>query len=182
MAPNKQEEQRLLNGVRQLDPDVLTEVHDLYYPAIFRYIAFRVGSQETAEDLASEVFTRLLSAVRERSAPQNTLRGWLYGVASRVVADHHRQIYREDKYRAVPSQTNDPVDPLETVSKKITIDRLADALGSLTKEQQEVIAMRFGSSLPIRETADAMVRSEGAVKQLQARAIASLHRIMTQQG
>lgn len=175
-----QNEQQLLNGVRQLDPDVLTEVHDLYYPAIFRYIAFRVGSQETAEDLTSEVFTRLLSAIRDRSAPQNTLRGWLYGVASRVVADHHRQYYREEKLKSMRPDGNDPVDPSEIVSDKLKVADLAAALSKLTEDQQEVIALRFGYGMPIREAAQMMGKSEGAVKQLQAKAIASLNRIMTQ--
>lgn len=175
-------EQQLLNGVRQLDPEVLAEVHDLYYPAIFRYIAFRVGSQDTAEDLASEVFTRLLAAVRDRNAPQNTLRGWLYGVASRVVADYHRKFYRDEQMKSVQLEINEPLDPSEVVSRKLRINELAAALSELTKDQQEVIALRFGQGLPIREAADLMGKSEGAVKQLQARAIASLYRIMTRQG
>lgn len=182
MAPKVQNEQRLLTGVRQLDPDTLTEVHDLYYAAIFRYIAFRVGSQETAEDLTSEVFTRLLSAVRDRSAPQNTLRGWLYGVASRVVADHHRKQYREDQMKTMAIASNDSADPLDVVANKLTVAVLASAISDLTKDQQEVIALRFGYGMPIREAANMMGKSEGAIKQLQARAIASLTRVMTGKG
>jgi len=182
LTPKVKDEQRLLTGVRQLDPDTLTEVHDLYYPAIFRYIAFRVGSQETAEDLTSEVFARLLNAVRERSAPQNTLRGWLYGVASRVVADHHRKQYREDRIKTLEIDSTGSADPADIVSNKLTVAALASALTGLTKDQQEVIALRFGYGMPIREAADVMGKSEGAIKQLQARAIASLTRVMTGKG
>ena len=86
-----QDELTLLARARQLDPEALALIHETYYTSIFRYVAFRVGDHATAEDLTSEVFTRLLTALRDKNAPQNTLRGWLYGVAARVVSDHHRQ-------------------------------------------------------------------------------------------
>ena len=86
-----QDELTLLARARQLDPEALAHIHETYYTSIFRYVAFRVGDHATAEDLTSEVFTRLLTALRDKNAPQNTLRGWLYGVAARVVSDHHRQ-------------------------------------------------------------------------------------------
>ena len=91
------DEMTLLAGVRRLDPQALVETHDKYYPAIFRYIAYKVGDQGTAEDLTSEVFVRLLDAVRDRHAPQKTLRGWLYSVASHVVTEYHRKEYRGNR-------------------------------------------------------------------------------------
>ena len=91
-----QDELTLLARARQLDPEALAHIHDTYYTSIFRYVAFRVGDHATAEDLTSEVFTRLLTALRDKGAPQNTLRGWLYGVAARVVipVDRHRRHIR----------------------------------------------------------------------------------------
>jgi RNA polymerase sigma-70 factor (ECF subfamily) len=174
-----QSEQKLLAGIRQLDNEALTEVHNLYYPAIFRYIAFRVGSHENAEDLTSEVFIRLLNAVNERSAPSRTLRGWLYGVASRIVADFHRQRFREERLKMETQENNELSDPATAVSQKQTLKELSTALNELTKEQQEVIALRFGSGMPIRQVAEAIGKSEGAVKQLQARAVAKLSDLMT---
>ncbi len=173
-----QSEQKLLAGIRQLDNEALTEVHNLYYPAIFRYIAFRVGSHENAEDLTSEVFIRLLNAVNERSAPSRTLRGWLYGVASRIVADFHRQRFREERLKMESHENSELSDPAKAVSQKQTLKELSTALNELTNEQQEVIALRFGSGMPIRQVAEAIGKSEGAVKQLQARAVAKLSDLM----
>jgi RNA polymerase sigma-70 factor (ECF subfamily) len=170
------DEQALLAGVRKLDPQVLTEVHETYYPAIFRYVAFKVGNQQVAEDLTSEVFTRLLDAVRDRNAPQNTLRGWLYRVASFVVADYHRQRYKIEQTELSENLEADGIDPGEALSKRQTLDELYQALEELTEDQQDVIALRFGYEMPIRDVAQTMGKSEGAVKQLQARAVASLSR------
>lgn len=173
---NVQDELKLLAGIRQLDPEALARTHDLYYPAIFRYIAYRVGSREAAEDLTSEVFTRLLSAVNDRHAPQNTLRGWLYGVASRVVADYHRKNYRIEQVELSDTLASEAADPADNVAKKQTFEALYAAMTTLTEEQQDVLALRFGYEMPIREVAETMGKSEGAIKQLQARAVSALSR------
>jgi RNA polymerase sigma-70 factor (ECF subfamily) len=173
----------LLAGVRRLDPQALAEAHDTYYSAIFRYIAYKVGNQETAEDLTSEVFVRLLDAVRDRHAPQNTLRGWLYSVAGHIVTDYYRKQSRSGKdVLLMETLESDIVGPAEYSAKKQTLEELHDALSELTDEQQDVIALRFGYEMPIKEVAQIIGKSEGAVKQLQARAVASLSRKMAPRG
>jgi len=173
-----QDEFALLARARKLDPDALTEIHDTYYAPIFRYVAFRVGDRDTAEDLTSEVFTRLLGALRGRHAPQTTLRGWLYGVAARVVSDHHRKHYRAPQVELDESIVSREADPSETIDAMLTRDHLRRAMADLTEEHRDVIALRFGREMPIREIAQTLGKSEGAVKQLQARAIAALARKM----
>lgn len=177
------DEMTLLAGVRRLDPEALAETHDTYYPPIFRYIAYKVGNQETAEDLASEVFVRLLDAVRDRNAPQNTLRGWLYSVASHIVADYHRKQYRgAQEVALVETIKSDVTEPVQQAINKQTLESLHEALSHLTEEQQDVISLRFGYEMPIKEVAKTIGKSEGAVKQLQARAVAALARIMVSEG
>jgi RNA polymerase sigma-70 factor (ECF subfamily) len=129
-----------------------------------------------AEDLSSEVFVRLLKSVRDRNAPQNTLRGWLYRVASFVVADYFRQHYRMEQTELTENIEANIVGPAEMVSSGQTLDELYQALSELTADQQSVIALRFGYEMPIRDVAQTMGKSEGAIKQLQARAVASLSR------
>jgi RNA polymerase sigma-70 factor (ECF subfamily) len=173
-----QDELALLARARRLDSDALAEIHDTYYAPIFRYIAFRVGDRATAEDLTSEVFTRLLGALRDRTAPQNTLRGWLYAVAARVASDHHRRHYRARQVELDESLESREAGPAETVEALLTCEDLKRAMAELTDEQQNVIALRFGYEMPIQEVARTLGKTEGAVKQLQARAIAALARRM----
>jgi RNA polymerase sigma-70 factor (ECF subfamily) len=171
-----QDELALLARARSLEPEALAQIHDTYYTPIFRYIAFRVNNRDAAEDLTSEVFTRLLSALRDKHAPQNTLRGWLYGVASRVVSDYHRQSYRAPEVELDESLVSRELDPAEAVERMMTQENLKQAMTELTEEQQNVISLRFGYEMPIEEVARTLGKSEGAVKQLQARAIAALAR------
>jgi RNA polymerase sigma-70 factor, ECF subfamily len=171
-----QDELTLLARARQLDPEALARIHETYYTSIFRYVAFRVGDHTTAEDLTSEVFTRLLTALRDKHAPQNTLRGWLYGVAARVVSDHHRQAYRTPQVELDEELVSADHDPADIVERKLTQESVKRAMQDLTEEQRHVLSLRFGSDLPIQEVARALGKSEGAVKQLQARAVAALAR------
>ena len=174
-----QDELALLARARKLDQDALALIHDTYYTPIFRYVAFRVGDRDTAEDLTSEVFTRLLSALRERTAPQNTLRGWLYGVAARVVSDYHRKHYRASEVDLDEGLISHDNGPAEAVEQMLTHEELKQAMRQLTEEQQHVLSLRFGYEMPIQEVARALGKSEGAIKQLQARAIAALARRMS---
>jgi RNA polymerase sigma-70 factor, ECF subfamily len=176
-----QDESTLLARARHLDPEALGLIHEAYYSPIFRYVSFRVGDRETAEDLTSEVFTRLLTALRDRNAPQNTLRGWLYGVAARVVADHHRQAYRAPETDLDESLASDELDPADIVEGKLTQETLHQAMQELTEEQRHVLSLRFGSNLPIQDVARTLGKTEGAIKQLQARAVAALARKLSPQ-
>jgi RNA polymerase sigma-70 factor (ECF subfamily) len=170
------DEVALLARARQLDTDALAEIHDGYYGPLFRYIAFRVSDQHIAEDLTSEVFMRFLNALRQRNAPSTTLRGWLYGVAANVVSDHLRKRYRAPQVELDAALVSRDAGPEEVVEATLAREDLRQAMAGLTEEQQHVIALRFGHELPIQEVARTIGKSEGAVKQLQARAIAALAR------
>lgn len=176
-----QDEMKLLHRARSLDQDALAEVHNRYYDSIYRYIAFRVNDAPTAEDLTSEVFLRLLNALRDKTAPQNTLRGWLYGVASRVLKEHYRKKKRDSftlLHDDIPSTEQGPHHQVEDILQN---EKLHAVIQGLTEDQQNVLALRFGFGMPIQEVADTMGKSEGSIKMLQARAIAAIsQRIMLQ--
>lgn len=170
------DEAALLKRARELDTDALAFIHDTYYGPLFRYIVFRVNDRDLAEDLTSEVFTRFLGALRKPNAPTTTLRGWLYSVAANIISDHLRRRYRAPQVILDETIVSQDAGPAELAELALTRADLRQAMTSLTEEQQHVIALRFGQELPIQEVARSIGKSEGAVKQLQARAIAALAR------
>jgi RNA polymerase sigma-70 factor (ECF subfamily) len=162
-----------LARAREWDSRALGQIHDQYYQEIYRYALYRTGESTAAEDIASEVFLRLLNALHARRAPQTTLRGWLFGVAAHLVADHFRRAPRE----SVPLTWTiaDPApSPAAEVEANIRQQQVRAAIRRLTSEQQEVLALRFGSGFSVAETAQALGKSEAAVKALQFRALESL--------
>jgi RNA polymerase sigma-70 factor, ECF subfamily len=166
----------LLNGALNSDSLTLGEIHDRYYRSIYRYAFLRTGDTNLAEDIASEVFLRLLDAIHTGKPPHTTLKGWLFGVASHLVADQYHE--------------KSEVPLIETLSTGISIqveaeqnilqEQVKTAFSKLTGEQREVLALRFSSGFTIEETALLMNHSLSAVKALQFRALAALRRILVE--
>ena len=94
MPMSETQQRRALDGLRTLDAQAISAVFDQYFPEIHRYVYYRTGDLATAEDLASDVFVRLLEAVKRKRGPETNLKGWLLATASHVVVDHLRRRYR----------------------------------------------------------------------------------------
>lgn len=161
-------------GLRSLEPQALSEVHAQYFPQLYRYALYRLGEVQAAEDLASETFAQLLSALHRGGGPERNLRGWLFATISNLVHDHLRAKYR---LRKTPLEQATPDLKQEDPSHRIdTSQELRQALKKLTPEQQHVISLRFGGSFSLAETADLMGKKPNAIKALQYRALGALRR------
>ena len=87
-------EKQELKKLRELDPETITEIHNRYFPEIYRYCRYRLGDPDTAEDVAGEVFVRLLESLHKGRGPSKSLRGWFFGTASNLINDTYRRRYR----------------------------------------------------------------------------------------
>ncbi|MBN1963481.1 MAG: sigma-70 family RNA polymerase sigma factor [Anaerolineae bacterium] len=171
VLPDIPAEDRLLERARQGDRDAVGEIYDQYFEAIFQFIRLRVEDPALAEDLASEVFMKLVTSLNGRNAPRKTLRGWLFRVARNLLHDHYSgsQYLNEtvlDEWLPAP----DHEQPESTVFAVLDARRVRRALRMLADDQQEVLLLRFGQALSLQETADIMGKRVGAVKSLQFRA------------
>ena len=170
------EEADLLARARELDARALGQIHDRYYPEIYRYALYRTSDQGTAEDIAGEVFLRLLDALHAGRAPQTTLRGWLFGVASHLAADHFRRAPTLPLEETLMSGAS----PAAEAEDRLRREQVNAAVRQLTPEQQEVLALRFQSDLSVEATAEATGKSVTAVKSLQFSALESLRQALGQ--
>lgn len=171
-------EQRVFESLRNLDPQAIANIYDQYFPEVFRYVRYRIGDETLAEDIASDVFVRLLEASQRKQGPQSNLRGWLIATASNAVNDHHRRTYRRP-VEALSDAMPDGGPGIHTQIDQREKQRLVQrALTQLTAEQQHVLALRFGQGYSLEETAELMKKKVNAVKALQFRALASLQRQM----
>lgn len=171
-------EQSELEELKRLDPQVISAVYDRYFPEVYRFVRYRLNDEHVAEDIASDVFVRLLEACRTGRGPQTNLKAWLLATASHTVTDHLRKSYRRpisDLPDTLPDQTPDMNVDIE---KKERDSRLKSALSTLTQEQQDVIALRFNQECSLEETATMMKKNVNSVKQLQFRALAALNRAL----
>ena len=168
-----------LESLQNLDLQVVGAVYDRYFPDVYRFVCYRLNNEQVAEDISCDVFVRLLEAVKKRRGPNTNLKGWLLSTASHMVADHFRHAYNRPTEAlsdmmpdTAASSLNDEIDRRERVAAV----RLA--YGQLTRDQQNVLALRFGDGYSLDETAAVMRKSLNAVKALQFRALAALQRLV----
>ena len=165
-----------LSNLREIDSKTIGAIYDQYFSEVYRYVLYRVGDQTIAEDIASDVFIRLLEAVKDGRAPQTNLKGWLIGTASHVVADHMRKKYRRPEEEVTELLPDLKPGPASEVDQREQNRAVQSAYTQLTPEQQNVLALRFGQGYSLEETAEFMNKNVNAIKALQFRALAALQR------
>jgi RNA polymerase sigma-70 factor (ECF subfamily) len=167
-----------MDYLRNLDAQAVSLVYNHYFPEVFRYVRYRLGDEVLSEDIASEVFFRLLKAVKARRGPERNLRGWLIATAHHMVTDHLRRKYRHPVEAISDLLSSDGKGPLEEVEQRDASSALRRALLHLTRDQQHVLALRFGQGYSLEETAVLMDKKVNAVKALQFRALTALQHKM----
>lgn len=168
-----------LDGLRALDPEAITDVHNRLYPAIYRYFRYRLGIDEIAEDLTAEVFVRLLEALHTGRGPDSNLRGWLMGMAAHMANDYYRKHYARSYVELSEDVETDHADDPHSIVENLEGCRLVQAsMKNLTEQQQQVLALRFGSGYSLEETAEVMGKKPNAIKALQYRALEALRRVL----
>jgi RNA polymerase sigma-70 factor (ECF subfamily) len=159
-------------------------LYDRYFDTVFRFVYFRVGNRQLAEDLTADTFLRALKRIGSFTWQGRDLGAWLVTIARNLVADH----FKSGRYR-LEVTTGDVLDadrpdrgpegsPEAAVIDHITNVDLLRAVKQLNPEQQECIVLRFLHGFSVAETAQAMSKNEGAIKALQYRAVRALARLL----
>lgn len=164
------------------DADAFGELYDRYVDQVYRYVYYRVGSAQVAEDLTSETFLRALRRLSSFTWQGRDVGAWFVTIARNLIADH----YKSSRYRL--EMTTDDVSesgakltqdgPENAVLEAMQNKVLLEAVKRLNAEQQECIVLRFLQGLSVAETALAMGKNDGAIKALQYRAVRSLGRLL----
>ena len=161
-------EERLLIEAAQRDLTRFGDLYDAYFDRVYAYVARRIGDRTETEDLVSDVFHQALTNVRRfewRGAPFSA---WLYRIAANKIADRSERLGRERTIR--------PSLEIEEADQELAHDRakIFAMVRDLPEDQRKVLELRFVEEKSTREVAEALGRSEGAIKQLQFRALESL--------
>ncbi len=171
-------DQEIIERAKAYDHAVLQHLYEAYSPALFRYIYYRIGDRETAEDIRADVFIKMLEGLASFNYQGWSIASWLYRIAHDRVVDHLRRQGRRKQETLVDSVV-DPADgPDQQSLASLDHAELYAALQQLTDEQAEVIILRFLQDRSIRDVAQITGRSEGAIKALQHRALNALGRLL----
>lgn len=161
-------DERLLVEAAQRDPARFADLYELHFERVYAFVARRVRGRAEAEDVASEVFHRALHNIRKFQWRGTPFVAWLYRIAANEIIDRARRAAREIEMTEEPA-----VEEIEDAERRAMLFRLVE---QLPDAQRHVIVKRFAEEQSIAEVAQEMGRTEGAIKQLQFRALETLRR------
>jgi RNA polymerase sigma-70 factor (ECF subfamily) len=166
-ALEREPDERQLIEAAQRVPARFAELYDQNFDRVYAFFARRVASREQAQDLTSDVFHQALASIGNFKWQGAPFVAWLYGIAANVLSTHWQRLGRD------PAQLEEEWDKggADEIERRAMLAELVD---SLPPDQCRVIIQRFVQQKSIREVAQGLGRSEGAVKQLQLRALENL--------
>lgn len=181
------DERRLIEAAQQ-DRARFVQIYEKYFELVYAYIARRTLNRDEAEDLTAEVFRKALENLSRFKWTGAPFGAWLLRISSNLIADRAKRAAREG---SMSSQGTNAVDARDASSAAQTQQSLVEAaersarllrfVDGLADDQRRVIVKRFVEEKSIREIASELGRSEGAVKQLQFRALANLRAKLAEQ-
>lgn len=161
-------DERHLIEAAQRDPTSFAALYEANFDRVYAFVARRVPSREEAEDITAEVFHQALAGLARFEWQGTAFVAWLIGIASHLIAR---------RWQRATGHIEVTADELETIGVSDHTERqavIAQLVDRLPEDQRLVIRRRFVDQKSIREIARELGRSEGAIKQLQFRAIETL--------
>jgi RNA polymerase sigma-70 factor, ECF subfamily len=168
--------ERLVEAARSGDRWAFANLFEHFHEPVYRFVVSRVQRPSDAEDLTQLVFVKVLEALPRYESRGIPFGGWLFRLARNTVIDFVRTRHEHAQLEAAFDRPAADASPVEIAMARDEFEAVAGALGALTEEQREVIALRFFAGLSAREAAEAMGKQEGTIRGLQFRAIAALRR------
>ena len=171
-AQRKEADERLLVEAAQVDPARFADLYESHFERVYAFIAGRVCNRTEAEDLTAEVFRQALQNLGRYEWRGVPFAAWLLRIAANAMADRWHRVARQ--------QSDPPPEPpneaaAEDIERRALLFQL---VGTLAPDQQRVLVARFVEDKSIRDIGQELGRSEGAVKQLQFRALANLRTLI----
>jgi len=176
------DEQDLVRRAQDYDPAAFGEIYERYFNGVYKYIYYRVGDQVMAEDIAMDVFAKAMESIDGFAFRGVPFSAWLYRIASNLVVDHFRRQPTQATVSLEEKLVADVAQSSQLLEQEFSHLALRQALAELTDDQQQVVILKFVDGLSNLEVAQVLGKTEGAVKSLQHRALASLGRVLGESG
>ncbi len=162
-----------VNATESLETE-LAGLYREYYDKISHYAAVHIGNRNDAEDIAEDVFLKALESLGSYEHRGIPMQAWLFKIAHNLVVDYLRKMNKR-KTVDIDSVTVSSNENPETIAEvNIEVERVKKAMEQLTREQREVLSLRFFGELTSKETAAIMGKSDGAVREMQRAATSKL--------
>jgi RNA polymerase sigma-70 factor (ECF subfamily) len=170
----------LVERAQQGDRLALEELYLMHFDRIYSYLQLSVGNRHDAEDLTNQTFMKMLESIERFEWRKVPISAWLFRIAHNLAMDHFRSRRRWQPEEEVP----EPPDAEERSAEEEALQAIGRQsmlamIEGLSEEQQQVLTLKFVFNFSNSDVATILGKSEGAIKSLQHRALASLKRQLT---
>jgi RNA polymerase sigma-70 factor (ECF subfamily) len=182
-APTAAEVRRLVERAQKGDREALEELYLMHFDRIFSYLQMTVGNRHDAEDLTNQTFVKMLESIERFQWRKVPISAWLFRIAHNLAMDHFRA-HRRWQPEEEPPEPEDSAElsAEEEALQSIGRQSMLAMIEGLSEDQQQVLTLKFVFNFPNGDVATILGKTEGAVKSLQHRALASLHRELAKTG
>lgn len=170
--------QNAFEKARKLDREAFGKIYDHFAGKLYKFIYFRVGHKELAEDIMADTFVKAWTRIDQLSSA-NALSSWLYQIAKNNVIDYYRVKKVTVDLEEVVDVLEDAASPIDDANLMIEHKVVMELMQNLPEEQQQVIRYKFFEELENIEIAQIMGKSEGSVRVIQHRAINKLKELLS---
>jgi RNA polymerase sigma-70 factor, ECF subfamily len=186
-------EKYLFLRLQRKDKDAFVLFYDEYFDKIYRYIYFKVGNKEEAEDLTSAFFAKLWNIVREgKIGNPLTFKSFVYTLARNLIIDHYRKTSQssiqyidnnvdgseDDGFNDKNELRDEKINLELSLDREFAVEKIKQELLNLKDEYREIIILRYMEQLSIDETARATGKTKSNVRVLTHRALKALTALM----
>jgi RNA polymerase sigma-70 factor, ECF subfamily len=174
---------RLVERAQNGDRQALEELYLMHFDRIYSYLQMTVGNRHDAEDLTNQTFMKMLERIERFEWRKVPISAWLFRIAHNLAMDHFRA-HRRWQPEEEPPEPEDSAElsAEEEALHSIGRQSMLEMIEGLSPDQQQVLTLKFVFNFPNAEVATILDKTEGAVKSLQHRALASLQRELAKTG
>lgn len=163
------------------DSGAFGKLYDFFVSSIYRYVYYRVGSEE-AEDLTELVFLKTWENIRTYRQDNRRFSAWLFRIAHNVVVD----FYRSNHFQGILSEDlpdlRKEANSIERAHRHFDQQLLGQAMKNLKDHYRQILILKYMNDLSNEEIGQIMGRSQAALRILQYRALKSLKRALENMG
>lgn len=166
--------------VSKRDSQVFAELYTRYVDRIYKYVYFKSGGRDEAEDLTAQIFLKAWETVNRYRWKGYPFSSWLFRIAHNQVIDYYRTRHDNYSLEDIRSRKSED-DPFEAALVSFTSSEIRSALLHLTLEQSRVLVLRFLDGYSTKEVASIMHKDADSIRALQYRALRAIEPWLVQE-
>ena len=164
---------------QELKEQFFSQIYDDYVNKVYRFVYFKVGTEDIAKDITAETFTKLWRQIYLDNEIKNPS-GFLFQTARNMIVDHYRN---KDKNPAnLDNMAYMVKDDNQDIEKKVMIDddmkTIEKAMTQLSDEHRQAVFMYYVEGEPISEVAKSLNKSSNNARVIIHRGIKQLKKIL----